>query len=78
MREFAVHLAAIFIVIVSLGSCQNSEELSKDSGKYIPDWESLSEFNEAPDWFKDAKLGIYSHWGPQSLGNLGMENGAGW
>lgn len=46
--------------------------------KYTPDWESLATFNEAPEWFKDAKLGIYTHWGPQSLGNLGMENGVGW
>lgn len=29
-------------------------------------WESLSKF-KAPDWFRDAKFGIWSHWGPQSV-----------
>ena len=29
-------------------------------------FESLRSF-ECPDWFRDAKLGIWSHWGPQSV-----------
>ena len=31
---------------------------------YTPDWESLSEHEAAPEWFQDAKFGIYLHWGP--------------
>jgi len=30
---------------------------------YSPDWESLSKHNREPEWFKDAKFGIYFHWG---------------
>ncbi|HUW20029.1 MAG TPA: alpha-L-fucosidase [Sedimentisphaerales bacterium] len=30
--------------------------------KYEPTWESLSKY-EAPEWFKDAKFGIFIHWG---------------
>ncbi len=30
---------------------------------YQADWESLSRHNVAPEWFKDAKFGIYFHWG---------------
>lgn len=30
------------------------------------DWNSLSKVNQTPDWFLDAKFGIYTHWGPIS------------
>ena len=33
-------------------------------GPYQPSWESLSHY-ECPDWFRDAKFGIWAHWGPQ-------------
>ena len=41
--------------------------------KYSPDWESLSAHNETPEWFKDAKLGIYFHWGVYSVPAFGSE-----
>ena len=31
-------------------------------GPFRPDWASLSKF-EAPEWYKDAKFGIFIHWG---------------
>lgn len=33
-------------------------------GIYEPTWESLSQY-ETPEWFRDAKFGIWAHWGPQ-------------
>ncbi|MER7243346.1 alpha-L-fucosidase [Kribbella sp. NPDC000426] len=33
-------------------------------------FESLTTF-ECPEWFRDAKLGIWSHWGPQSVPRYG-------
>jgi len=35
-------------------------------GPFSPTWDSLRQF-ECPDWFRDAKFGIWSHWGPQSV-----------
>ena len=35
-------------------------------GPFSPSWESLRTF-ETPDWFRDAKFGIWSHWGPQAV-----------
>ncbi|AUP78437.1 alpha-L-fucosidase [Flavivirga eckloniae] len=35
--------------------------------EYKPDWESLATHKAAPEWFQDAKLGIYFHWGPYSV-----------
>ena len=40
---------------------------------YLPDWSSLAHHNEAPEWFRDAKLGIYAHWGPYSVPAFGDE-----
>ena len=37
---------------------------------YRPDWESLRG-HRIPDWFRDAKLGIWAHWGPQSAARRG-------
>ena len=33
-------------------------------GKFKPTWESLAQY-ECPEWFRDAKFGIWAHWGPQ-------------
>jgi alpha-L-fucosidase len=30
---------------------------------YAPDWQSLSKHTEVPEWIRDAKFGIYCHWG---------------
>lgn len=35
-------------------------------GPFEATWESLRKF-ECPDWFRDAKFGIWSHWGPQCV-----------
>ena len=34
------------------------------AGPFQPTLESLSAF-QVPDWYRDAKLGIWAHWGPQ-------------
>ncbi|MCL1795104.1 MAG: alpha-L-fucosidase [Oscillospiraceae bacterium] len=38
--------------------------------KFEPTFESLKQF-ECPQWFLDAKLGMWSHWGPQSVPMFG-------
>lgn len=43
------------------------------AGPYRADWESLKSHNEAPDWFRDAKIGIYFHWGVYSVPAYGNE-----
>jgi alpha-L-fucosidase len=34
------------------------------TGKFEPTWESLQQYR-TPDWYRDAKFGIWAHWGPQ-------------
>ena len=33
-------------------------------GPFKPTWDSLTGY-KTPDWFRDAKFGIWAHWGPQ-------------
>lgn len=40
------------------------------SGPFEPAWESLRTYR-VPDWYRDAKLGIWAHWGPQCVPMFG-------
>ena len=33
-------------------------------GPFKPDWDSLKQY-QCPEWFRDAKFGIWAHWPPQ-------------
>ena len=35
------------------------------AGPFKPDWNSLTNYQSAPEWWRDAKFGIWAHWGPQ-------------
>lgn len=35
-------------------------------GPYEPTWDSLLQY-EAPEWYQDAKFGIWAHWSPQCV-----------
>ena len=41
--------------------------------EYQPTFESLDKANPVPEWFKDAKFGIYFHWGVYSVPAFGNE-----
>ncbi|MDP9080005.1 MAG: alpha-L-fucosidase [Bacteroidota bacterium] len=51
----------------AIGACNFLSEPEGESvapGPFKPSWESLQNF-QVPDWFRDAKFGIWAHWGPQ-------------
>ena len=57
---------------------------ARNSGAYEPTWESLKK-HPLPDWFQNAKLGIFIHWGLYSVpawappsGELGKVDPAKW
>ncbi|WP_282135292.1 alpha-L-fucosidase [Seonamhaeicola maritimus] len=65
----------LFVAILGaliLASCNNREtkEVKESSEKVVkhfePTWESLKQY-ECPEWFRDAKFGIYTHWGVYSV-----------
>ena len=39
-------------------------------GPFKPTWDSLLDY-EAPDWYRDAKFGIWAHWSPQCVPEAG-------
>jgi alpha-L-fucosidase len=41
-------------------------------GPFRPDWESLTKY-EIPEWYQDAKFGIFIHWGVYSVPAFGDE-----
>lgn len=43
----------------------------------LPTWEEASQDYACPDWFRDAKFGIWAHWGPQCQGAQGDHYAAG-
>lgn len=50
---------------------QHSQKLSEirrfaNAGPFEPDWLSLSDYT-IPDWYQDAKFGIFIHWGVYSV-----------
>jgi alpha-L-fucosidase len=38
---------------------------------FAPTWESLASDYSVPEWFRDAKFGIWAHWGPQCQPEFG-------
>jgi alpha-L-fucosidase len=50
------------LLILSIAS---APAFSGEEEPFQPTWESLQGY-ECPEWFQDAKFGIYAHWGPYS------------
>ena len=58
------NIIAVLFFTLLLSSCNEKHEQMM-GGTYEPTWESLAQYGEAPEWFRDVKFGIWSHWGPQ-------------
>ncbi len=41
------------------------------AGPYMADWTSLGSAYSTPEWWRDAKLGAWAHWDPQSMPEQG-------
>lgn len=62
-------IGILFLLINCTGKLSNK----KEQVMYAEDWPSLAKHNEDPEWFKDAKFGIYFHWGVYSVPAYGDE-----
>ncbi|MDP4624528.1 MAG: alpha-L-fucosidase [Akkermansiaceae bacterium] len=60
-----IHLAPLVVAFSGIAFSQ-AEDLPKVPGPFEATQDSLTQY-ECPDWFRDAKFGIWSHWGPQSV-----------
>ena len=65
MKNFRLKIVVFLLTILS---CQ--QIIAQE--RYQATWESLKKY-ETPEWFKDAKFGIFIHWGVYSVPAFGSE-----
>lgn len=68
-------ISNLLLAVLTIGAQQYripvSEEHEKmQTGKYEPTWQSL-ETHQTPEWFRNAKFGIWAHWGAQCVEGSG-------
>jgi alpha-L-fucosidase len=72
----------LILIALFIGCTSSVEEYSQDISTYIsplgtdihkPDSTSLAQNYTIPDWFKDAKLGVFIHWGVYAVPAFGNE-----
>ncbi len=63
-------LMSLTALIFSISLSAQKGKLPVAEGPYKPTEESLAQF-KCPEWFRDAKFGIWSHWGPQAVPRQG-------
>jgi len=69
MKRNVILLLSLFALTAQAqdGGENQSSEMGIETGVFEPSWQSLSANYEAPQWFADAKLGIWAHWGLQCV-----------
>jgi alpha-L-fucosidase len=60
----------LLILIFSITLSAQKGKLPITEGVFQPSDESLTQY-QCPDWFRDAKFGIWAHWGPQAVPRQG-------
>jgi len=63
-------ISALFALLISLQAIGQTGKLPIADGPFKPADESLAQY-QYPDWFRDAKFGIWAHWGPQAVPRQG-------
>lgn len=76
MKKIFFIVGAIFAMVqVTLAQAYQVPVSEADEpmmkGTFTPTWESLESNYKVPDWFKNAKFGIWAHWGPQCVEGTG-------
>lgn len=66
-RQFLAGTTAIAAATVAGGLFGASPALAAGPATYTPTWDSVNQHPAAPEWFQDAKFGIYFHWGVFSV-----------
>jgi alpha-L-fucosidase len=70
LLAFAVPLLILCMPLSAVRAEDSPIHLSSVPGPFRADAASFKAY-QAPDWFRDAKFGIWSHWGPQSVPRAG-------
>ncbi len=79
ISQNTVALAGIAMILAVTGSCRSGGkalvekqvgEVRIAQGPFEPTLESFRSY-QYPEWFRDAKLGMWAHWGPQAVPMMG-------
>jgi len=68
--KFNKHLFTICLIVFGIHFANAQQDLPITEGPYQASKESFKQY-QCPEWFKDAKFGIWSHWGPQAVPRMG-------
>lgn len=52
--------------------------IGQEPFRYEADWESIRSHYRCPDWFRDAKFGIFVFWGPASVPQVSTDKYGAW
>jgi len=63
-------ILSLLALVLSISAYSQKWKLPISDGPYKPTDESLQQFRY-PEWFRDAKFGIWAHWGPQAVPRQG-------
>jgi alpha-L-fucosidase len=65
IKGLATGLSSLYLSNIYARSLMASQpDRLMAEGPFKPTWDSLGQY-QVPDWFRDAKFGIWAHWGPQ-------------
>jgi alpha-L-fucosidase len=69
MKAKASYLILMLCLTTVVISCKKASDTKtvEAKGNFEETWESLAKVDREPEWFKDAKFGIYFHWGVYSV-----------
>ncbi|VGO18094.1 alpha-L-fucosidase [Pontiella sulfatireligans] len=63
LKVIRVVCCLVVVVSISLGGGRQP----KEEFRYEADWDSIRSQYQVPEWFRDAKFGIFLHWGPYTV-----------
>ena len=76
---FSILLTGAFMLYAQEETSNSSDQidiwnlppLKIEQGHYTENWDTLSKLYNVPEWWREAKLGAWSHWDPQSAAEDG-------
>jgi len=63
-------MRVVFLAALLFSQAARAETPQIAAGPFQGDLDSLRQY-KCPDWFRDAKFGIWAHWGPQAVPMMG-------
>ena len=73
IKKITIPVALVILASVAISGCISENKASdkkSESIEFTGTVESLQQY-ECPEWFRDAKFGIYMHWGVYSVAEMG-------